>query len=817
MASIKQFGIAGVGSDVQLGKNGGRFVYNSGSGRFDFFASDGATLEDIRVAAIQLGATIQVSSILDEDDFSSDSNTALATQQSIKAYVDTITNSGAMLTAGDSGSGSIVFASETFTLSGNANATVTSFVGTNTFRVSLRNDVNIANTLVVGTTGVGSVQANSFTDGTATLTNGNFTSTGNIDVNAVEFNSLSGTGAITITDILDEDNMVSDSATALATQQSIKAYIDTELSSGGLAMTVAGDSGTGSIVFSSETYNIFGTANQITSTFDGTATLTLSLPDNLTAPSNLTVTNNLTTSLTDTSVPYIGTGGLLTEDNANISFTAATGTLNATLLSFGSLTDGAITIDQFIDENTMLSDLANAVPTQQSVKAYVDTEIAKVDQLTINAGGSTQGNVNWYVGQELTVAGTANEIETGMAGQTLTIGLPDNVTIGNNLTVTGNFLSNDITATTVTIDGEAVVTGNLTVQGTTTIVDSTQVDIADATIRVNSDGSVVNAGLEANIAGVIESILYVPASNHWALSGNVYTDENLTVLGTLDAGGVEFDALSGTGAVSVTDILDEDDLISDSASALATQQSIKAYVDGQIGVTQNDANLEVTADSGTGSINVFNEEFRILGGTNINTEVTDGAGGNVLVVNLDDSVTTGNATITSTLQFATLTDGTTSITDFITEAEGIGNFDNDTSIPTSAAVIDYVANNGGDGLGIRGTFTADSINSNVSIGTTPNVAGRTYYATKVTVSVTTPFSGGSVNHIKLEDNAALTLVAESDTEIASAATYIVEQDMVSSLAKNSPLTLTFLQSNGTTEAVPTAGAVTVTVQYIFAD
>ena len=41
--------------------------------------------------------------------------------------------------------------------------------------------------------------------------------------------SLKGTGAVTITDILDEDNMASDSATKLSTQQSIKAYVDAQV------------------------------------------------------------------------------------------------------------------------------------------------------------------------------------------------------------------------------------------------------------------------------------------------------------------------------------------------------------------------------------------------------------------------------------------------------------------------------------------------------------------------------------------------------------------------------------------------------------
>jgi hypothetical protein len=53
---------------------------------------------------------------------------------------------------------------------------------------------------------------------------------GNVDVSGtLNFGSLSD-GSVTITDIADEDNMSSNSATKLATQQSIKAYVDTEIS-----------------------------------------------------------------------------------------------------------------------------------------------------------------------------------------------------------------------------------------------------------------------------------------------------------------------------------------------------------------------------------------------------------------------------------------------------------------------------------------------------------------------------------------------------------------------------------------------------------
>ena len=60
---------------------------------------------------------------------------------------------------------------------------------------------------------------------------------------------------------------------------------------------------------------------------------------------------------------------------------------------------------------------------------------------------------------------------------------------------------------------------------------------------------------------------------------------------------VDFASLKGTGAVVVTNILDEDDMASNSATALATQQSIKAYVDAQI--AGNDTLAEILANGNT--------------------------------------------------------------------------------------------------------------------------------------------------------------------------------------------------------------------------
>ena len=57
--------------------------------------------------------------------------------------------------------------------------------------------------------------------------------------------------------LLDEDNMASDSATKVATQQSIKAYVDNTLAA--LDLDFAPDSGTGqNIVLGSETMTMAG-------------------------------------------------------------------------------------------------------------------------------------------------------------------------------------------------------------------------------------------------------------------------------------------------------------------------------------------------------------------------------------------------------------------------------------------------------------------------------------------------------------------------------------------------------------------------------
>jgi hypothetical protein len=96
-----------------------------------------------------------------------------------------------------------------------------------------------------------------------------------------------GTGA-TVTTILDEDNMSSNSATALATQQSIKAYVDSEAGTGaftfsGNTMTSASNAdieitpgGTGNVNLNGDTVRVGDNNADATITTQGTGDLTLS-------------------------------------------------------------------------------------------------------------------------------------------------------------------------------------------------------------------------------------------------------------------------------------------------------------------------------------------------------------------------------------------------------------------------------------------------------------------------------------------------------------------------------------------------------------
>jgi len=119
----------------------------------------------------------------------------------------------------------------------------------------------------------------------------------------------------------------------------------------------------------------------------------------------------------------------------------------------------------------------------------------------LNFSGSTGNGTVDLKTQDLTIAGTANEIETSAAGQTLTIGLPNDVTIQQDLTVSRN----------------------LTVLGTASFQNTTNLDVADRFILMASgsntggDGGIV---IQQGTQGIGESFGYDNAVTRWGVTGS---------------------------------------------------------------------------------------------------------------------------------------------------------------------------------------------------------------------------------------------------------------------------------------------------------
>ena len=232
------------------------------------------------------------SAFLDEDGFDSNSATKAASQQSIKAYVDAQITAQDLDFQGDSGGAlQIDLDSETLTIAG----------GTGLASVGSGNSITLAIDSTVTTLA-----------GSQTLTNKTLTSP--VLTSAVLNTAVSGTA------FLDEDNMSSNSATKLASQQSIKAYVDATVT--GQDLDVTTDSGTIDIDLDSETLTIAGGTGIDTTgsgttitigvssavvTLTGTQTLT---NKTLTSPTlnSPTITNVTATnlSLTDSSIVFEG-------------------------------------------------------------------------------------------------------------------------------------------------------------------------------------------------------------------------------------------------------------------------------------------------------------------------------------------------------------------------------------------------------------------------------------------------------------------------------------------------------------------------------
>ena len=296
---------------------------------------------------------------------------------------------------------------------------------------------------------------------------------------------------------------------------------------------------------------------------------------------------------TDSDISGASSGQILVHDGSD-SFDNVSISGDATLAANGALTiansavetamiaNDAVTLDKLADalwvtqaEGIGSNDNDTTLPTSAAVKDYVDTQLTGSDlDFQADSGGALSIDLD---SETMVFAGTANEVTTVGSGNTVTIGLPDNVTIA----------------------------GNLTVSGTTTTVNSTTVSIADPVFEIGDDSSDDNLDrgikFKYNSSGAKVGFFGYDDSTGKFVSLSSATDSSSTFSGTATGavfGVVEASGLALSGAITSYD-----------GSAPTNGQILMGHSsngDMQLGTITAGEGMDVT--NGAGSITIAGED-----------------------------------------------------------------------------------------------------------------------------------------------------------------------------------------------------------------
>ena len=258
------------------------------------------------------------------------------------------------------------------------------------------------------------------------------------------------------------------------------------------------------------------------------------------------------TSITSTSLVGALTGNASTATKwATARNLSLTGDGTATLSSV----DGTAAVSAALTLATVNSNVgtfgsATAIPVLTvNAKGLVTAASTATIATTLNITGDTGSDgvslltetLDFEGGTGVTTVASDDKV-TFSIGQA--VGTTDNVTF-NNVTVNGVLNSDDITATTMTASGHVVVQGNLTVNGTTTTVNSNTVAIGDSIMVLNNDETGTpseNAGIEIERGTSTNvSILWNEGTDYWQINDGSTTSKIMT---------------AGNFAASFTGILD---------------------------------------------------------------------------------------------------------------------------------------------------------------------------------------------------------------------------------------------------------------------